>query len=64
MEVLHHHKNQLAERKRTEMVVDIVRQIEAEGHFPKTDYAFDTGVLTLELTQLIEASGKHWGARD
>jgi hypothetical protein len=60
VELLHHHKNQLAYRKRTEMVVDLVRQIEAEGHFSKADYAFDNGVLTLELTQLIEASGKHW----
>jgi hypothetical protein len=60
VELLHHHKNQLAYRKRTEMVVDVVRQIEAEGQFPKADYAFDNGVLTLELTQLIEASGKHW----
>jgi hypothetical protein len=60
VELLHHQKNQLAYRKRTEIVVDIVRQIEAEGQFPKADYAFDNGVLTLELTQLIEASGKHW----
>lgn len=60
LELLHHQKNRLAYRKRTEMVVEIVRQIEAEGHFPKADYAFDNGVLTLELTQLIETSGKHW----
>ena len=60
VELLHHHKNQLAYRKRTEIAVDIVRQVEAEGQFPKADYAFDNGVLTLELTQLIEASGKHW----
>lgn len=60
VELLHHHKNQLAYRKRTEIAVDIVRQLEAEGQFPKADYAFDTGVLTLELTQLIEASDKHW----
>lgn len=60
VELLHHQKNQLAYRKRTEMVVDIVRQIEAEGQFPKADYAFDNGVLTLSLTQVIEASGKHW----
>lgn len=60
VELLHHQKNQLAYRKRTEMVVDIVRQIEAEGQFPKADYAFDNGVLTLELTQVIEASGKPW----
>jgi hypothetical protein len=60
LELLHYHKNRLAYRKRTEMVVDMVRQIEAEGQFPQADYAFDNGVLTLELTQLIEASGKHW----
>jgi hypothetical protein len=60
VELLHHQNNQLRYRKRTEMVVDGVRQIEAEGHFPKADYAFDNGVLSLELTQLIEASGKHW----
>lgn len=64
VELLHHQRNQLAYRKRTEIAVDIARQVEAEGQFPKADYAFDNGVLTLELTQLIEASGKHWGARD
>lgn len=60
VELLHHQINQMKYRKRTEMVVDVVRQIEAEEHFPKADYAFDNGVLTLALTQLIEASGKHW----
>jgi hypothetical protein len=42
------------------MVVEIVREIEREKQFPKADYAFDNGVLTLELTKLIESSGKHW----
>ena len=60
LELLHYHKNRLAYRKRTEIVVDIVRQIEAEEQFPQADYAFDNGVLSLALTQLIEASGKHW----
>lgn len=60
VELLHHQKNQLAYRKRTEIVVDVVRQIETERQFPKADSAFDNGVLTLELTQLIEASDKHW----
>ena len=60
LELLHYHKNRLAYRKRTEMVVDLVRQIEAESQFPKADYAFDNGVLSLALTQLVEASGKHW----
>jgi hypothetical protein len=27
---------------------------------PEANYAFDNGVLTLELTRLIEERGKHW----
>ena len=60
LELLHYQKNRLAYRKRTEIAVDIVRQLEVEGHFPKADYAFDQGVLSRPLTHLIEASGKHW----
>jgi hypothetical protein len=59
-ELLHYHKNRLQYRKRTEIAVEIVRQVEAQGQFPQADYAFDNGVLTVELTHLIEASGKHW----
>jgi hypothetical protein len=59
-ELLPYQQNRLAYRKRTEIAVDIVRQVEAEAAFPQADYAFDNGVLTLELTQLIESSGKHW----
>lgn len=62
IELLHYQKNRLAYRKRTEIVVEMVRQIEAEGQFSKADYAFDNGVLTLALTQLIEGSGKHWAS--
>ena len=40
--------------------MEIVRQIESEGQFPKADYAFDNGVLTLDLTKLIESKNKHW----
>jgi hypothetical protein len=40
--------------------VEIVRQLEAEVQFPQAHYAFDNGVLTLELTRLIESRGKHW----
>ncbi|MGD1931179.1 MAG: hypothetical protein ACFB12_19950 [Leptolyngbyaceae cyanobacterium] len=58
--LLHYQKNRLAYRKRTEMAVDLVRQLEAEGEFPQADYAFDCGVLSRPLTALIEASGKHW----
>ena len=59
-ELLHYQKNRLAYRKRTEIAVEIVRQLEAEGPFPKADYAFDQGVLSLPLTHEIEAADKHW----
>ena len=59
-ELLHYQKNRLAYRKRTEIAVDIVHQIEEEGKFPDADYAFDQGVLSRPLTQLIEEKGKHW----
>jgi hypothetical protein len=52
IELLHYQQTRLAYRKRTEIAVDIVRQVESEGVFTQADYAFDNGVLTLELTQL------------
>ena len=60
LELLHYQKNRLAYRKRTEIAVEIVRQLETEGQFPDADYAFDQGVLSRPLTEVIEASGKHW----
>lgn len=60
LELLHYHKNRLSYRKRTELAVEIVGQLEAEGQFPQVPYAFDNGVLSLPLTRLIEQQGKHW----
>jgi hypothetical protein len=60
LELLHHVEHRLAYKKRTEIVVEMVRQLEEEGNFPQADYAFDNGVLTVELTRLIESRGKHW----
>jgi hypothetical protein len=60
LELLHHLEHKLAYKKRTEIVVEIVAQLEEEGQFPYADYAFDNGVLTLDLTRLIESKGKHW----
>jgi hypothetical protein len=60
LELLHHLEHKLAYKKRTEIVVEMVKQLEAEGHFPQADYAFDNGVLTRDLTRLIESKGKHW----
>ena len=60
LELLHYQKNRLAYRKRTEIAVDIVRQLESEGKFPNADYAFDQGILSRPLTEVIEEKGKHW----
>jgi hypothetical protein len=60
LELLHHVEHKLAYKKRTEIVVEMVQQFEEEGNFPQADYAFDNGVLTIELTRLIESKGKHW----
>lgn len=60
LELLHHLAHKLAYKKRTEIVVEVVAQLESEGQFPQADYAFDNGVLTVELTRLIESKGKHW----
>lgn len=60
VELLHYQKNRLAYRKRTEMAVELVQQIEAEGQFPNAPYAFDNGVLYRPLTEAIEQASKHW----
>jgi hypothetical protein len=60
LELLHHLLHRLGYQKRTEMALDIVKQLEGEGHFPQAHYAFDNGMLNLELSRVIEAAGKHW----
>ena len=60
IELLHYHQHRLSYKKRTEMAVEMVKQIEIEGNYPEADYAFDQGVLTCALTSLIESVGKHW----
>jgi hypothetical protein len=60
VELVSYQRNRLAYCKRTEMAVEIDRQIEDEGHFPQADDAFDNGVLTRDMTKLIEDRDKHW----
>jgi hypothetical protein len=60
LELLYHRQHQVEYRKRTEIAREIVHQIEEAGQFPEANYAFDTGVLHLELTGYIESRGKHW----
>ena len=60
LELVHHRVHCLGYKKRTELALDIVQQLEQEGHFPQAHYAFDHGVLSLELSRGIERAGKHW----
>jgi hypothetical protein len=60
LELLHHRGHCLGYKKRTELALDIVQQLEQEGHFPQAHYAFDHGVLSLDLSRCIERAGKHW----
>jgi hypothetical protein len=49
-----------AYRTRTEVALEVVMQLEQEGHFPAAPYAFDHGLLPLELPRFIAGAGKHW----
>jgi len=60
LELLPHHKHERQYKKRTEIALEMGQQIEQEGQFPDANYAFDNGVLTLELTRFIESCNKHW----
>ena len=60
LELLYHQKHKLEYKKRTEIALEMVQRIEEEGLFPGANYAFDNGVLTLDLTRYIESQGKHW----
>jgi hypothetical protein len=60
LELLYHLKHERAYKKRTEIALELVQQIEQEGNFPDANYAFDNGVLSLELTRYIELCGKQW----
>jgi hypothetical protein len=60
LDLLHHLMHRLGYKKRTEIALDIVKQLEQEGHFLHAHYAFDNGVLSLELSRVIERAGKHW----
>ena len=42
------------------MALAIAQPLEEEGHFPQAHYAFDNGLLTLDLTRFLERAGKHW----
>lgn len=60
LDLLYHQKHTLEYKKRTEIALEMVKQIEAEGLFPEANYAFDNGLLTIDLTRYIEGCGKHW----
>ena len=62
LELLHHELHQRTYKKRTVMALELVQQLEQEGHVPLAHDACDNGVLTVELTRFIEGVGKHWGS--
>jgi len=57
--LLPHLQPRLADKKRTEMGVELVASREEEGQCPQAHYAFDKGVLPLALTRRIESKGNH-----
>jgi hypothetical protein len=60
LELLHHRNHQLEYRQRTEIAWEIIQPLEEEDQFPQANYAFDNGVMHLELTTSIASQGKHW----
>src|SRR5262245_34616171 len=58
LELLHHLIHRMAYKKRTELAVDIVRQLAHEGHFPQAQYALDHGLLPVDFARCIERVGK------
>jgi hypothetical protein len=61
--LVHHRTHRLASKKRTDIAVEIVQQLEQEGHVPQANYACDKGLLTVALARIIEGVGKH-GVRE
>jgi len=60
LELFHHLLHRQSYKTRTAIALEIVQQLEQEGHFPYANSAFDNGVLTVDLTRFIEQSKKHW----
>jgi hypothetical protein len=58
LELLHDLRHRREDKKRTEIIVELVEQLEREGPFPEAHYAFDNGVLTVELTRLLARKGQ------
>jgi hypothetical protein len=60
LEVLHHVLQRRVYKKRTEIALAIAQQLAAEGQFPQAHYAFDKGLLPLDLVRFLESVGNHW----
>jgi hypothetical protein len=62
LELLHHRVHGLGYKKRPELALDIVQQLDQEGYCPQAHDACDHGVLSLALSRGIEHAGTHWGS--
>ncbi|MFC1716631.1 hypothetical protein ACFL6S_23385 [Candidatus Poribacteria bacterium] len=49
LELLHYLKHERQYKKRTEIALELVRQIEQEGNFPEANYAFDNCFCMLSM---------------
>lgn len=60
LELLHHLIHRKEHKTRPQLAVEMIKKIEEEGHFPQANYAFDNGILSLEVANVIEGYAKHW----
>lgn len=60
IELLSYETHRRCYKKRTDLFLEVVQQLEEEGNFPDVDYVFDNGVLSRPLTSYIESRGKYW----
>jgi len=59
-ELLDYEAHRKAYKTRTTLFLEMIQQLEQEGHFPESEYVFDHGVLSRPLTAYIESQGKVW----
>ena len=60
IELFSYEVHRKAYKTRTELFLELVQQLEAEGQFPDADDVFDNGVLSRPVTAYIEQCGKYW----
>jgi len=60
IELLSHREHVLSYKKKSDLFIEMVTEIEEEGKNTHSNYVLDNGVLQLGLVRCIENYGKHW----